>query len=413
MLPLDDVIVPDSPQSLAEVVAACHGDGTPLYTLGGQTMLGYGVWPRRPGHGLSLEKLSGVVDYAARDLTITVGAGTPLVELDSLLAEENQRLPVDVPDRDRATVGGLVATNLCGPRRYRFGTMRDYVIGFSAVDGLGATFRGGGRVVKNAAGYNMTRLMTGSLGTLGVLTEVTLMVRPMAETTAMLAADLPSLDLAAKLLAELPASKTLPAAVELLLGDVWSQQSGLEPWPPETTARLIVAFEDADPDVRWMVEQLESQWSKAGVRVMQRVGNEDAESLWKNLATTIPPGAATADNTHCVVQVGVPPGSTVDIAARLKQIDPGVAIQAHAGNGVVRGRLTAEAARLRAMLVDEIRPATEMAGGHAVVLSAPPEAELDVGGVWGPPPSGMSIMRSIKDRFDPKHLLNPGRFVFG
>ena len=105
-------------------------------------------------------------------------------ELNKLLAEKRQWLPVDVAWPDRATVGGAIATNAAGPRRFAYGTMRDYLLGFTAVDGTGTVFSGGGRVVKNAAGYNMCRLMAGSRGTLGIITQATLMVRPLPEASA-------------------------------------------------------------------------------------------------------------------------------------------------------------------------------------------------------------------------------------
>ncbi len=107
------------------------------------------------------------------------------------MAANRQWLPVDVPWPERATVGGAMAANAAGPRRYAYGTIRDYLLGFTAVDGTGMTFSGGGRVVKNAAGYNMCRLMAGSWGTLGVITQVTLMVRPLPEASALLACEFP------------------------------------------------------------------------------------------------------------------------------------------------------------------------------------------------------------------------------
>ena len=116
---------------------------------------------------LSLAKLNRVIDYPAADMTITVEAGMTIAELNRQLAAGRQWLPVDVPWPDRATVGGAIAVNAAGPRRYAYGTMRDYLLGFTAVDGTGMTFSGGGRVVKNAAGYNMCRLMAGSLGHAG------------------------------------------------------------------------------------------------------------------------------------------------------------------------------------------------------------------------------------------------------
>ena len=130
-------------------------------------------------------RLNAVIDYPARDMTITVQAGITVAELQRLLAAENQRLPVDVPLADRATLGGALAANVSGPRRYGFGTLRDYVIGISTVNDEGQEVKAGGRVVKNVAGYDLCKLHVGALGTLGVITQVTLKVRPLPEAQAL------------------------------------------------------------------------------------------------------------------------------------------------------------------------------------------------------------------------------------
>ena len=190
-LPLTETIEPADQAAVAKAVQTAAGRQMAVYPLGGGTRQDYGARPTRPGIGLSLTKLNRVIDYPAADLTITVEAGTTIAELTKRLASQRQQLPIDIPQPERATVGGAVVVNAAGPRRYAYGSMRDYLLGFTAVDGHGILFSGGGRVVKNAAGYNMGRLMTGSLGTLGVITQATLMVRPLAETSALLVCDVP------------------------------------------------------------------------------------------------------------------------------------------------------------------------------------------------------------------------------
>ena len=159
--------------------ALCRG--TPIYPIGGGTSLDYGLPAARPGIGVSLAELNRVVDYPARDMTITVEAGITMAEL----ADDAGGRAAMAADRraaaDAATLGGVVATASSGPRRYGYGTMRDYVIGISAVDGRGMPFKAGGRVVKNVAGYDFCKLLTGSLGTLGVITQVTLKIKPLPE----------------------------------------------------------------------------------------------------------------------------------------------------------------------------------------------------------------------------------------
>ncbi len=132
-----------------------------------------------------LDGLNRVIDYPARDMTITVEAGIRIAELNRILATENQRLPIDIPQADQATLGGVIATNWSGLRRFGCGTMRDYVIGISAIDATGRRFSAGGRVVKNVAGYDLCKLLVGSNGELAIITQVTLKLRPLPETSAL------------------------------------------------------------------------------------------------------------------------------------------------------------------------------------------------------------------------------------
>jgi glycolate oxidase FAD binding subunit len=402
ILPLTETIAPADEAAVAAAVRAAGEAGTPIYPIGGGTCLDYGLRPTQPGIGLSLTKLNQVVDYPADDMTITVQAGLTLAELAAHLSVKGQRLPVDVPQPHRATVGGVMATGLSGPRRHAHGTIRDYVIGIRAVDGLGTAFSGGGRVVKNAAGYNLCRLMVGSLGTLGVITQVTLMVRPLPETSALVVCELSKLDAAERLLAALVHTKTLPVAVELLAGSAAQENPVLGPMLTSSVARLIVAFEGSRAEVDWMVCRLEDEWHQQGVSPLTTIGHSEAGPMWDWL-TEFP-----AD-----VQINVPPGPTTEMVARLLRLDPGAAIQAHAGDGVIRVRLSPPMLQqLGELLRSRLRPAVTAAGGKMVVLCCPDGAELIRQDVWGPPGDGATAMQALKDRFDPKGLLNPGRFAY-
>ncbi|MEX0820034.1 MAG: FAD-binding oxidoreductase, partial [Pirellulaceae bacterium] len=152
-LPITETLTPGDAAELAEVVRDCYVSETAIYPIGGGTSLDYGSPAKREGIGLSLAHLDSVVDYPARDMTITVGAGITMHALAEILSKERQRLPIDVPQARQATLGGVVATNTNGPRRFGQGTVRDHVIGIRAVNGRGSSFKGGGRVVKNVAGY--------------------------------------------------------------------------------------------------------------------------------------------------------------------------------------------------------------------------------------------------------------------
>lgn len=129
---------------------------------------------------IDLRQMSSVVEYPARDMTITVEAGMPIGRLRDILAEEHQQLPIDCHD-PQVSIGAMVASNMAGSRQFGYGTLRDYLIGLEAVDGQGRIFHAGGRVVKNVAGYDLCRLMVGSRGALGVLTQLTFKVKPIPE----------------------------------------------------------------------------------------------------------------------------------------------------------------------------------------------------------------------------------------
>jgi glycolate oxidase FAD binding subunit len=399
--------------AVAEAVRNAGEKNAAVYPVGGGTMLDYGVKPTRPGVGLSLAKLNRVIDYPAADLTITVEAGITIGELNKCLAAQRQRLPVDVPQPDRATVGGAVAVNAAGPRRYVYGTMRDYLLGYTAVDGSGTTFSGGGRVVKNAAGYNMCRLMAGSLGTLGVMTQVTLMVRPLAEASVFFVCDVPDFDVAEKLLAGLVHSSARPTAIEFVAGRQRENDLVLGPVLKDHVGRLYVGFEGPAAEVDWMVEQLRTQWASTGATEPMLVPTSRAEPVWRWLT-----------DFSANVQINVLPGAVTQTIAKVLQIEPDCAVLASAGDGVIRVRANIKprpvvapegATTGRGFVADDLvqlRAAATAAGGKLIVQKNPDGLALSAADVWGPPGSEVRVMQAIKERFDPKNILNPGRFVF-
>ncbi len=418
-LPLTETIEPADQAAVAEAVRSASGRRMAVYPLGGGTRLDYGAKPTLPGIGLSLAKLNRVVDYPAADLTITVEAGTTIAELTRLLAAQRQRLPIDIPQPDRATVGGAVAVNAAGPRRYAYGSMRDYLLGFTAVDGNGRLFSGGGRVVKNAAGYNMCRLMAGSLGTLGVITQATLMVRPLSETSALMVCDVSDFDMAEKLLAALVRSPARPVAVDFVAGRLPANDQTLGtvpkgPLPEGNVGRLYVGFEGTAAEVAWMVEQLRDQWMAVGATAPMLVPAAGADPLWRWLV-----------DFPANVQMGVLPSAVVATVAEIVRIDPECAIQAHAGDGVIRASLPLASGEVRGeggpsaanassagQRISQLRAVAAAAGGKMIVLRHANGFVPTAADVWGPPGPEMRLMQAVKERFDPNNILNPGRFSY-
>lgn len=329
-----------------------------------------------------------------------------LGELGRLLREENQRLPVDVPQAARATVGGAVATNFSGPRRFRFGTIRDYLLGLTAVDGSGKIFSAGGRVVKNAAGYDLPRLLVGSLGSLAVVTEVTLMVKPVPEASALLGVALADLRKADSLLASLVESEVEPVAIELAAGAL-PRQSPLRLGDGTAAGQLWLGFEGSEADVRWLVDKAAASCRRHGAEPRLIDGAAEAGELWRTLADF----PACNGQPTLTVEAAVRPSQTVAAAESLLKLDGGAEILCHAGDGILVARFPCPPDRAAA-LASQVREAVRPTGGKAAVLSAPAESRLDRSAVWGPATEALRVMERIKRKFDPQGILNPGRFIF-
>jgi glycolate oxidase FAD binding subunit len=394
----------DRPQSLddlRQVVTERVAQGLAIYPQGGGTALDYGGIPRAPGVAVDTRALDQVIDYPAADMTITVQAGITLAALLTVLAEKGQRLQVDAPQAGRATLGGVYATATSGPRRFGAGRPRDQIIGVSFVTADGAVVKGGGRVVKNVAGYDFPKLLTGSLGTLGVITQLTLKVRPIPESSALVwaaIADPAALD---PLLDRLNTSATRPIALELLNPSA-AQRAGEPLGLPIGRWVLTIGFEDNAQSVAWQVDRIRGELGAAEVAVRE---NADAESLWSALIEF----PALDLGGPISFTANLKPSSVVGF---VRELDPARwAVQAHAGNGIVRGHLlgTAEVdalvpelARVRARAVH---------GGGNLILPRCPTAWKSVLPVWGEPRADWALGQRVKQALDPKGVMNPGRFV--
>ena len=408
LLPISDTIAPGDAAGIAQTIADCFHDGTPVYPVGGGTSLDYGLPAKLPGIGLSLGGLTQIVDYPARDMTITVEAGITMQALAETLAAAGQRFPVDVPNAGQATLGGVVATNWNGPRRFGQGTVRDYVLGVQAVDGRGVGFKGGGRVVKNVAGYDFCKLLTGSLGTLGVITQLTLKLKPIPERLAWLVCRPHSLEDADRLVGELMNSQTSPAAVELLGGPAWEDDAAVTAKVATRQLALAVALEGTESEVIWMLDRLATEWRQLGVAAPLRLEGDVAHSFMLRLAEF----AATGDSP-LVLKASLVSSGVAPFIAAARQLDPHCSVQSHAGNGIVIIRLSEfPAVGLAKTVVGQLQATAAAYHGHVVVLSNPGRGEITHQSVWGATDAPFNLMTAVKREFDPKNILNPGRFVY-
>ena len=377
-----------------------------LYPLGGRTALDYGLPPTRPGVGVDLCGLRQIIDYPARDMTITVQAGISIAELRQVLAAENQRLPVDAPHADRATLGGLIATNHSGSRRYGWGTLRDYVIGISVVNDQGQETKAGGRVVKNVAGYDLCKLHIGALGTLGIITQVTLKLRPVPEEQALLALFCSGEQLegdpgdAAPFAGQRPVCLDLLNAAALPYVDRELQAPNPEAWA------VVVGFEDNLDSLNWQVPQLVREF-QAALPVVGRVGALP-EAWWSGLTefAAWPEAALTFKAT-------LRPSGLAAFCQELTRLSSGLLLQAQAGNGIVIGHLPPDVPQpVAESCLQQARQLAAQAQGQVVVQRCPVAWKKSLS-VWGPAPASAWLMHDIKEQLDPQRLFNPGRFVDG
>jgi glycolate oxidase FAD binding subunit len=400
---------PADPAELADLVRRAAAAGQALYPMGGRTMLGLGLPPERPGWAVDTRRLNKVIDYPARDMTITVQAGLPIAALQRTLAAENQRLPVDVPRPEEARLGGALAANVSGPRRYGFGTLRDYVIGITTVNDEGREVKAGGRVVKNVAGYDLCKLHVGALGTLGIITQVTLKLRPLPEAQALVtfgcdtAALGPALDL-------LHQSRTRPVCLDVLnapAAQAAARSHGVglpaAPWV------VVVGFEDSVPALHWQVQQLLKEIRTIGTQGLEAsAGRTAAEPVWQALVamTAWPPARLT-------FKANLLPSTVADFCRAAAELPEEVLLHAQAGSGIVRGHVTAALTLERAQaMLKELGDCAAAAGGNLVLPQCPAPWKRHLP-VWGAPRGDLGLMRQVKDKLDPHRLFNPGRFVGG
>jgi glycolate oxidase FAD binding subunit len=400
------MVRPESALELGELIRQSAASDQAVYPVGGQTKIGLGGTPSKPGRVVDMRGLARIIDFPARDMTVTVQAGIQVKTLQEALAREKLRLPIDVALSERATLGGILAANTSGPRRFGYGTLRDYVIGISACNDEGNEFKAGGRVVKNVAGYDLCKLLVGSLGTLGIITQATLKLRPLAEQQALLSLGCEPAKLEAMLTA-LHQSQTRPVCVELLnqaAAQVVFAQAGLAipsmPWV------IVVGYEGNDDAVSWQVQQLVKE---VGTQCrLQAWVDFPATPLWNALIEFV---AWPAVDT--VFKANMLPSAVAAFCLTVEQGPARPAIRAHAGNGIVYGHLSARPDDLDAVhALIYWRELAALAHGNVIVSRCPPECKpgLDV---WGPAPEGSELMREIKARFDPRRVFNPGRFVAG
>jgi glycolate oxidase FAD binding subunit len=386
-----------SPASLEEAASAMRmlaRDRLAVVFEGGGTDRELGAPPSRVDAVLRTERLRGILEHAPSDQIVSASAGTRLADLQAALAPHGQRLALDPPLAGRATLGGILAANAFGPRRTRFGTARDLVIGVTMIRADGVVARGGGKVVKNVAGFDLPRLLSGSLGTLGLVAEVVLRLHPLPEASATLVVPGLAADDVWKAARATLDARLEPAAVAALRAPA---TAGGAAWT------LALRFEGFGPGVR---DQVDRCAAALGAERPERLDAGAEEALWARHDLLRIAGDLRA-------KASFPPAALPAAAPSLLGLErslAGGAAIAYPTLGIVFVTGVATAATARE--VGAARAALGGLGGHLVLCAAPPAVRADVD-PWGPPPPAAALMRRLKAELDPDGRLAPGRFAGG
>jgi glycolate oxidase FAD binding subunit len=415
---------PATAEELAEALAEASAERRPVTPWGAGAHQHLGLPARPDALVLHTGRLSQVLEYTPADLTVTVGAGARLADLQESLRPHGQWLPWDPPGAALATVGGLLAAGRSGPLRLGYGTPRDWLLGARVALGDGRLVKSGGRVVKNVAGYDTHKLQIGALGTLGVLVSVTLKLAPLPERTATLAVacgQLETLLEAAELLRQPPLSPdrlvVMGAATAESLITSAPRGSGLV---LARYAGVDTAVERQLREARASVERLAHRHAGGvtDLRLADLAGSQAAHAIdvlqgdaWGRLVEF-----PTPDGAELVLRAGVRPAMVGALAQALEQHAPrGSLVIGYPGVGLAHARWQAVehlAPEVVARSLAGLRAVLAPLDGYVVVEAAPIDlrAALDL---WGPPPASLPIMHELKRRWDPAGILNPGRYLAG
>jgi glycolate oxidase FAD binding subunit len=404
------VVTPGSAEEVACVIQLSNQHGLTTLARGGGSRMYLGAIPEPFDVLIETRKLTRLLEHEAPDLTCQTEAGITLADLQAQLATKGQWLPLDPPDATQATIGGILASNTSGPKRLRYGTARDLVIGLRVVQANGEIARSGGRVVKNVAGYDLNKLYIGSLGTLGVIVEANFKLQPLpANERTLLLTFSNSQDTIQTIIAVLGSLLT-PSAMELIDAGAANDMSdffGLN--LPTNGYTLALDFEGSLATIERQMDEARLIARTNGALLGDDLAGTEQERFWQAIRGHLE-GSVTCKAAILVSRMAHYLQKLEEIC-RHHELES--AVIAHAGNGILYIELRPGDATPRLVkAIAELRQQAQEARGSLVVERCPVDLKRRID-VWGEPGANFRLMQRLKEQFDPKGTFVKGRFVGG
>jgi glycolate oxidase FAD binding subunit len=400
---------PETDEATGKLLAAAGDRGAGVLPRGAGVHQHLGGVPARADLVVETTRLAGITDYEPADYVVAVRAGTRLHDLQAELRKNTQWLPLDPPGARSATVGGLIAANRNGPRRLLYGAIRDMLIGIRVALPTGEVIKAGGKVVKNVAGYDLTKLFIGSFGAAGVITDATFKIAPFPGEGQTILVAVPDRDAAYDLTTAVLRSYLLPSALEAANPQALrriTSAAGIDVHDRGGWGVLVLIEGLLESRTRHIDEMRSLVGARGRMDVLEGAAHT---ALWAAVAEyPSPEGHPEA----VVCRAGGPIAQWADLA---RGIDAAriparpAEILAHAGIGLLYAACAAEDGPA---MVEALGAAAAAGGGYTVVEVAPPALKPRLP-LWGAPPGGLDLMRRLHEKFDPRGIMVPGRLGWG
>ncbi len=416
------IVFPQTIDQVSKVVAYANQEHLAIIPRGNGTKIGMGGIPKKVDLILSTSRMNRITDNDCENLTLSAESGITLSEVQKTLEKigKGYFLPLDPPFTDKATLGGIIATNSSGPRRLLYGTARDLIIGTKAVFPNGDIVVSGGKTVKNVSGYDMCKLLIGSYGTLGVLCEMTFKLLPLPEKEATLLLPFAKIEEANDLIRELRGSQLVPSSIEILNATAVRKTNFSISMPSNGNYMVAIGLEGVKESIDRQVSEISEMGKKHAVLGAVTLDSDKHRAFW--VAVRDFSGGVAREYPNVIVLksnfVMSKSGSMMGSYERITgEFGIDSAFISHAGNGILYSYLLA-GKNLRSKVesfVELIGKLTSEAvgnGGNLVVESAPLLIKKQVD-VWGSSRNDYPVMRRLKEQIDPVGILNVGRFVGG